>query len=81
MLQAVSSCFGLFKSSWVNKALQVVFGRFGLSCCFNFLEIVARCFRMFLVVLGCFKLIQVVHVVFRLFQVEFRWVLDCCRLF
>ena len=32
MLSCFSSCVGLFRSSWVNQALQVVLGHFGSLC-------------------------------------------------
>ena len=61
---------------WVNKPLQIVFGRFGSLGCFKFVLVVELCSRlvqfvvlkialscsmMLLVVLDCSKLIQVVY--------------------
>ena len=89
MFQVFSSCVGLFRSSWVNQAFQVVLGRFG--CVFEFvlvvfyvvvdrlklLQLVSRGFRMAMFVLGCLKL-------FTLCLGCSRWVssgLRCCSLF
>ena len=46
VLSVVSSCSGLFRVCWVNKAFQVLFGRFGSLGCFIFVLVVYLCSRL-----------------------------------
>ena len=73
----------MLRSSWVNQALQVVFGRYRFVILFqnvrwfyvvvDQLKLLEIDSRMFFVVLGCFMLVQVVHVAFRVVLGGFSW--------